>query len=155
MICAAWTHAAETSRPVVDSQAWQARFEAWVEAALVQEQVQEAANNLPEFDRPTLHRVLDELVMKRVMSQHDELPLEVDVVPPVRARGLEGASLAAARHYVSGDVDKALHLLEDPELEADPGAAHFRAQLLDERSRGEHPCTFATICAWAPRNTPY
>lgn len=139
VVWAAWSQAAETAGPVVDSQAWQARFEAWVETALVQDQLDEAAANLPEFDRATIHRLLNELVMKRVLSQRDEPSLEVDVVPPVRARGLVGVSLTAARHYASGDVDEALRLLEDPALEADSGAAHLRAQLLDERSRAAHP----------------
>ncbi len=139
VIWAGWSQAAETAGPVVDSQAWQARFEAWVETALVQDQLDEAAENLPEFDRATIHQLLNELVMKRVVSQRDEPTLEVDVVPPVRARGLDGASLAAARHYASGDIDEALRLLEDPALEADPGAAHLRAQLLDERSQNARP----------------
>ncbi len=132
-------HAAETPGPVVDSQAWQGRFEAWVETTLVEEQLEEAARNLPEFDRATTLRVLDELVMKRLESKRDAPWQLAEAMPHVRAQGLEGASLAAAQHYARGALDEALRLVEDPELEADAGAVHLRAQLLDEHTRSSHP----------------
>jgi len=137
-----WAHPlqlAASPKAVVDSQAWQERFQAWVETALVQDQVQEASANLPEFDRSKILRVLDELVMKRIESRRDDPRPPSEVVPPVQAENLEGLSLEAAEQYARGDLEGALRLLEDPALERDAGAAHLRAQLFDEHTRGAHP----------------
>lgn len=166
LICASaltWaTPARAAGAPVeaVDSQAWQARFEAWVEAALVSEQLDEAARNLSAFDPETTLRVLNELVMKRVETLRDSLPLPTEVVPQLEARGLEGPSLTAARHYARGELDAALRVVGDPALESDAQAAHLHAQLLDEHTRLSHSLDrIRTIAAYRyalslSRNSP-
>ena len=125
--------------PVVGSEPWQARFEAWVEAELVHEQLVKAAKHLSQFNPDVILRVLDELEMERVQTVREMPQLPAEVVPALNAKGLAGASLKAARLYANGSPEAALQLVEDPSLEANANAAYFRAQLLDESTRDSGP----------------
>lgn len=125
--------------PVVGSEPWQARFEAWVEAELVHEQLVEAAKHLPQFDPEVTLQVLEELEMERVQTIRETPQLPAEVVPALSTQGLDGASLKAARLYANGSPEAALQLVEDPSLEANASAAYLRAQLLDESTRDSGP----------------
>ena len=121
------------SDPVV----WRARFEAWVEAVLIEEQLEEAAGELPRRDPEAALRVLDELIRRRVAKLGDGLALPPETVPALMARDLTGKGLVAARAYARGRTDAALSLLGGPELLGDPAAAHLKAQVMDEATQGQ------------------
>ncbi len=124
---------------VVDSNVWLARFEEWVEQHLVSEELVDAAENLPTFDRRLVLRVLDRLADDEILNLR-ELP-----VPPeeaeakMLARGIDGDVLEAARLFAEGEEARALQMLRAPELERNGAAQHMRAQLLDHLTAGFHP----------------
>jgi hypothetical protein len=135
-VCLAET-ASETGF-TVDSAAWQAHFEGWVERRLVTPEISTVLESLPAPDPGTAYRVLQELIEARVRGL--ERPSAIDaIVPRLAARGLSGAALDAARAHLRGDVDGALALVSGQELLRDPEAAHMRAQLRDERERHGQP----------------
>jgi hypothetical protein len=123
----------------VDSEAWQAHFEDWIETKLVKEQLDQAADRLPELEATATIRVLHQLIKARLDSHPEELLLPSEVVAGLQARGLSGPSLQAARHYARGDVERALEILEAAELEADPDSAHLRALFYDQANLSAKP----------------
>jgi tetratricopeptide (TPR) repeat protein len=126
--------------PLVDSLAWQAHFEHWVERELVRGQIEEASRELLAFDSGarTLE-VLDELETKRLVALRELPRLPEGSTPRVLASGLGGAAAEAAHAYAEGEPARALEILAQPRLADDVQAVHLRAQILDELSEGMHP----------------
>jgi tetratricopeptide (TPR) repeat protein len=122
-----------------DSHAWQAHFEAWIETMLIEPELRAAAQNLRPPDPGATLRVLAELSSRHTLEIADPTRFPPLVEPRVVARGLSGAAIEAAREYAKGDVKKALAEVDKPELLGDPDAAHFRAQLIDERTQEKGP----------------
>ncbi|MFQ5513719.1 MAG: hypothetical protein ACE5FG_04720 [Myxococcota bacterium] len=124
---------------LIDSQIWQAHFEAWVERALVRDELDEAARHAPELDPGSTLRVLNELVKARLDGHPEGLALPSEVIAKIRAPGISGPVRQAALHYARGDIEKAREILDAPELESDADAAHLQAQIHDAQTENEEP----------------
>jgi len=130
---------------LVDSIAWQARFESWVETELVRDQLLDAAEQLPERDPRAALRALDEIVASKAAGASNRADLPSEAVPRIMARGLQGRSMVAARLYARGKTTEAFELLSLPELSRDAFAAHLRAQLIDDAFEGDHPLDWLEV----------
>jgi len=123
----------------LDSHAWQAHFEAWIEHMLIEPELREAAQNLRPPPPDATLRVLAELGSRHTLDVQDPTRFPPLVEPRIVARGLSGAAIEAARDYAKGDVKEALARVNKPDLLGDPDAAHFRAQLIDEKTQDKGP----------------
>jgi tetratricopeptide (TPR) repeat protein len=130
---------AEATARYVDSAAWQAHFEKWVEHTLAREQVEQASAERVPFDSERVRIVLEDLEERRFAQLRDAPQLPPQAIPRPLGRGLQGAALEAARAYASGDRAGALERLRAPALASDGQALHVRAQLIDELTAGMHP----------------
>jgi tetratricopeptide (TPR) repeat protein len=129
----------EPSWTVTPSELWVPAFVAWVDRRLSLEQLREARDGPRPPELNDTAKVLDKLVLEWIEKLQDPLGLPPYAIPPLNARGITGATLEVARSYMEGHVEEALRRLEEPDLRAEPLAAHVRAQLLDEQTRDAHP----------------
>ncbi len=123
----------------VDSVAWQARFEDWVETHLLREQMVEAAGTLPEVDPNAALAILEELEREHVHAWRESPALPSDALPRLLARGADGRALESVRAYAKGNTGLALDLLRFPKDHERGMLLHLRAQMLDEQTREFHP----------------
>ena len=131
--------AEEVAPGPVDSLAWQVRFEAWVEATLIQEQLQDAAQNLPKVDPDATLRVLNEVVGESVAQLRGSRYLPSDVIPRLLTSAIKGKTVRVAKRFKPGQEEELLEALETSDLGDDPDAVYLRAQLRDLLAREAHP----------------
>jgi len=119
----------------LDSRAWQAHFEAWLDRMLIAPELRQAAANIRPPDPGATLQVLAELGAQHALAVDDPTRFPPLVEPRIVARGLSGAAIAAARLYATGKRNKAFATVNKASLIGDPDAVHFRAQLFDERTQ--------------------
>ncbi len=130
---------------VTPSELWLPAFVAWIDRRLSIEQLREARNGPRPPEPNDGVKLLDRLVLERIEELQDPLGLPPYAVPPLNARGITGATLEVARSYMEGHVEEALRRLDEPDLRAEPLAAHVRAQLLDEQTGEAHPAVLLDL----------
>ncbi len=131
---------------LVDSLAWQERFEDWIEDGLVREQLDEAARAIVPFDHDNVLRVLDEMVADRIGSEKESVLLPTDTLPSLATRDMGAKVLRGAGHLITkGQHDEAIAYLESEEVQGDSDALYLRTQLLDQAERDGHPSDRLTV----------